>query len=197
MTEDQAAQIILIRAVEECDKEAFPDDDLKNAFARAGSPIGDTNWFLNRATYLIEHLSPPYRLILQMIKIPDRFLIPLCFLTFILGMATNYIGPPGKIHVIFNPILLLVGWNYLVYGLLIIGIVYPWFKKVKETKRLVALSSASKKGVESLKKPLLKSKGSHSKLPWKLRVFFPSIWTTVNKFSAIFSGTSHRVAVNA
>jgi len=61
MKEDQAAKIILIRAVEECDKEAFLDDDLKNAFSKAGNRIGDANWFVNRATYLTERLSPTHK----------------------------------------------------------------------------------------------------------------------------------------
>ena len=38
----------------------------------------------------------------------------------LLGLASNYFGPTGKTHIVFNPLMALVAWNLLIYFLLIL-----------------------------------------------------------------------------
>jgi len=48
MNQDQAAEILLIRTVEEFDEDVFTEEKIKDALKKAGDPVGQTNWFARR-----------------------------------------------------------------------------------------------------------------------------------------------------
>ena len=46
------------------------------------------------------------------------------------GLASNYLGPSTKIHVIWNPMVILIAWNALVYAVLAVS---SAFRRATET----------------------------------------------------------------
>ena len=103
MTEDQVTKVLLVRAVEETDANLFSDQDLQHAHVAAGTDFGQQNWFVSRAAHLIGVLPTGYLSILELAKLPQRWNFAACLLVFLLGLGANYLGPPGKIHVLFKP----------------------------------------------------------------------------------------------
>ena len=92
MTEDKAAKLILSRAVDECNN--------------------------NKSRSDYQGIPPIYKPIAYQVTFPH--LLPIvCLVAFIVGVSTNYLSPSGKIHIIYNPILLLVLWNVFIYLLFI------------------------------------------------------------------------------
>src|SRR2546429_1031604 len=113
MLESEAATVLLIRSVEEADESAFSDAALAKSLKVAGDldPDDRASWFLRRATWLSDQLSPYYLLIPKMIHAVDKANPFVLILTLVIGIASNHFGPTGEIHVLFNPIMALVAWN--------------------------------------------------------------------------------------
>ena len=109
LTEDAAAKIILIRSIEECDRNFFSDSLLVDAFAAARNFAPGLSWVKARAEFLFDHLSSTYQAVLHLARLPTPLTLPLCLIALVLGFATNLLGPEEKIHVVRNPVLLLVG----------------------------------------------------------------------------------------
>ena len=182
MTGDQAAKVLLVRALEESGANLFRDTDLQAAYERAGTEFGQQNWFLTRATYLIGTLPTTYLSILEMAQLPGRWLPGVCALAFLFGVAANYLGPPGKIHVIFNPIVLLAAWNVFVYLLMAV--------------RTMARPGLGVHDGQSARQP----SGLSPVLPWGLKRVLPPLWklshglATISE-SARFKASYGHVAV--
>ena len=116
MIEEEIRAIALVRAVEETQPELIPSMMLVEAQLVAADPGDAPAWIARRARYLADgvlaHLRPlgeqlPLRLGLVSWVVP---------LGFVLGLAANYLGPSEKIHIVFNPIALLVLWSLAVYA---------------------------------------------------------------------------------
>jgi hypothetical protein len=67
---------------------------------------------------LVEHALAPYGAVLSRseLALPGPWL--LIALAVLLGLGSNYLGPSAKIHVLWNPIVILIAWNILVYAAL-------------------------------------------------------------------------------
>ena len=130
LTEDEAAKIILLGAYNDCNKES--------------------------QALQFSSLDQSYQSIVHQINFHG--LLPIiCILAFILGIALNYLSPTGKIHVIYNPILLLVLWNFFVYAVLIYRVLKSLFslpKKNDSTQK--TLGACDKVGSQKTKSFLFK-----------------------------------------
>src|SRR5262245_5219188 len=115
LAEEDAAKIVLIRSIEECDRSFFSDAHLADAVAAAKDAPPGLRWVLARAQCLFEGLSSAYQSVLHLIRLPTPFTLPLCVIALVVGFATNLLGPADRIHVVRNPVLLLVVWNLFVY----------------------------------------------------------------------------------
>ena len=115
LTEDAAAKIILVRSVEECDKTFFSDSLLVDAFSAAKNFAPGLGWVKARAQFLFDHLSSGYQSVIHLARLPTPLTLPVCLIALVLGFVTNLLGPAEKIHVVRNPVLLLVAWNLCVY----------------------------------------------------------------------------------
>jgi len=118
MNSSQAARVLLVRAVEETHPASLASEDLLQAAVEAGSMQDESAWLGRRASWLVEHALGPWRALLAMTdalapSIGIAFLLP-----FAAGLATNYLGPAEKIHVLYNPIVVLVLWNVCTLGFL-------------------------------------------------------------------------------
>jgi type IV secretory pathway VirB2 component (pilin) len=178
LTEDEAAKILLVRSVEECDRNVFPTDILNDAVKQAGTDVQGAAWFLRRASYLFEQLPIAYRSILYLPNLPSSWSFPICVLALILGFGTNLLGPANKIHVIRNSVLLLVVWNLFVYLVLIFlslrkSMIRFDFVHTQKTRgqRLPAGSAGG----------LSQHPGSQTKIPWILEFFLPGLWKLLHK----------------
>lgn len=186
LTEDEAAKILLVRSVEECDRNAFPEDVLTDAVKRAGSDAHGTAWFLRRASYLFGNLSPGYRSKLQVAEIPDSWLVPICVLCLILGFGTNLLGPTDKIHVVRNPVLFLVVWNLIVY----LALPAVYFRK--QTMRL---GRGHGQGIPEQALPMEspggigERPGREAKASWILKWFLPVAWELRHRIFFLYGRT--------
>ena len=109
-----AAKVVLVRAVEEMLPDRIAPESLLEAHAAAGDPAEGQAWIVRRAGYLVEHVLGAYRELLA----PAEVSLPgpwLCIgLAVVAGLASNYLGPTERIHVVLNPIVVLVVLGQLV-----------------------------------------------------------------------------------
>src|SRR4030095_11845946 len=103
MTEQDAAQIILIRSLEEIDPKTFPPSRLSEALAAAGSHLGVVVVVFDPGPLSVEVCSAPLWIHRSngatSGRLDDRPLRP--FL--LIGLATNYLGFFTKIPILLNP----------------------------------------------------------------------------------------------
>lgn len=168
LTEDAAAKIVLIRSIEECDPRAFSEELRAQAFVAAQDAEPGLSSIERYAARLFEHLSPWYQSILQLAKIPAPWTFPVCFAAFLLGLATNLLGPAQQIHVIRNPIFVLIAWNLLVFLALFVLFLRRKIKTQQVTNVVPAANT-----VESLRSSL---RNHQSKVPWVVKYLLPGVW---------------------
>ena len=172
LAEDVAAKIILIRSVEECDRNFFSDSLLVDAFAAARNFAPGLRWVKARAQFLFDHLSPAYQSVLHLAKLQTSVTLSVCFIALVLGFATNLLGPAEKIHVVRNPVLLLVAWNLFVYLVLFLVLLV----KLRKSNR--ASSSSSKSA--GAKKPANNPRGVVSEpkinIPRLVQFLMSGLW---------------------
>ena len=101
MKHDDAAAVVLVRAVEEVLPDAIPPEKLLDAHIAAGDPSEGAEWLVRRAHYLIEHSLSPYTMILSRLQPAASAWVCIGLATAI-GLAANYLGPSDKIHVIWG-----------------------------------------------------------------------------------------------
>ncbi len=168
LTEDAAAKIVLIRSIEECDPRAFSEELRAQAFVAAQDAEPGLSSIERYAARLFEHLSPWYQSILQLAKIPAPWTFPVCFAAFLLGLATNLLGPAQQIHVIRNPIFILIAWNLLVFLALFVLFLR---RKIKTQQVMNVVPAANT--VESLRSSL---RNHQYKAPWVVKYLLPGVW---------------------
>ncbi|MFH0786444.1 MAG: DUF2868 domain-containing protein [Pseudomonadota bacterium] len=171
LTEDAAAKIILIRSVEECDRDFFSDSLLVEALAAESHVAPGLGWVKARAQFLFDHLSSAYQSVLHLVKLPTPITLPVCFIALVLGFATNLLGAAEKIHVVRNPVLLLVAWNLLVYLILFLVLL------IKPRKRNSVSSSSSKPNAQqSTNDPQKEAAEAKSHIPRLVQFLLPGLW---------------------
>src|SRR4029453_9799372 len=136
LAEEDAAKIVLIRSIEESDRTFFSESLLVHAFAAAGHVAPGLGWVRTRAQFLFDHLSPAYRSVLQLIRLPTPLTLPVCSIALVVGFATNLLGSAENIHIARNPVLLLVAWNLFVYLVLFLLFVTSLQKKAGRLRHL-------------------------------------------------------------
>ena len=197
MIKDEAAKIILIRSIEECDESAIDTKDVMIALEKAGGDVGQESWFMRYADYLIDRIPSKYQPIQQIVNFPTAILPILCVIVFLVGLGTNYFGPSGKIHIIINPILVLVAWNLIVYIFLLIGIVFtstPLRILFAKASQFTVSSTDSLKENKTYKNTTTKTSRNKLKVPWVLRKVFLYVWMAIFK---IFIVTTHKATLLA
>lgn len=173
LTEEDAAKIILVRSVEECDGKIFSDQIVLEALAAGKNEAPGLAWVKARAQFLFDHLSPAYRSIQHLARLPLPWAAPTCLLMLVVGYFTNLLGPAEKIHVVRNPVLLLVAWNILVYLLLAVVHLYRWLRPTEPPN--VRTSDRTNRPAVSAN-PVPRA--------WLSGFFLPGLWSFFHRFAA-------------
>lgn len=113
---ESAARVLLVRAVEEVAPERIPPEMLLEAHLAAGDPREEETWICRRARYLTEHALPRFAPFLDSLEVAPRGRWLMVGLVLIVGLASNWLGPSTRVHVIWNPIVVLIAWNVIVYA---------------------------------------------------------------------------------
>jgi|GEM_PF-689125 len=196
MTEQDAARILLVRSIEETDRNVFPPSRLSEALAAAANDLRPSSWFLARARYLLEAVPHTYSSIVRMAQLPQGWNIPICVFSFLVGLGTNYLGSFQKIPLMLNPIMALVAWNLLMYLVAVCWLLRSVFKKVtrsgepegrKESVDGPSFPTASRQSAFPTAPPVPSA-------PWTARVLFPSIWISFHNFTLRFHATRKQAA---
>lgn len=173
LAEEDAAKIVLIRSIEECDGNFFSDSLLVDALGAATNVAPGLGWVKTRAQFLFDHLSFAYQSVIHLASLPASLTLPIGLIAVVLGFATNLLGPAEKIHVVRNPVVLLVAWNLLVYLVLFVG----FLAKALREKRVSALSSNKPGGenepANNRREAVSKTKISISRLT---QFLMPGLW---------------------
>jgi hypothetical protein len=117
--EREALQLLLVKALEEEQPAAFGPDTLAGAALAAQNEESDAVLLEKRAAALFFHLPKPLKRLDWIALLPENWLAPSLLLAFLAGIASNYIGSAGQIHVVYNPTVLLLLWNLGVYAVLL------------------------------------------------------------------------------
>jgi hypothetical protein len=172
LSEDQIAKIILIRSIEESDAQAFSEVALAEESLATGQIHVGVDWLERRAALLFDKLSNRHQSIVQLAQAPAPWTMPVCVIALLAGLATNLLGPAERIHVIRNPVFLLIAWNLLVYNALVVALLLTK-KKIVPSARPVARESEVRDESEALRDPsLLQS----AQAPWLARALLPGVW---------------------
>lgn len=126
-----AAKVLLVRAIEET-LPASGIDPAADAAASEEDAHGEADWVLRRATHRLDHLLAGYRPLLRLAAAPHAPGIALA-VPFAIGALANSFGPAAQIHVLYNPIAVLVAWNLALYAVLAIA-PFAWRARTVRSK---------------------------------------------------------------
>jgi len=124
LPEAEAQALCLVRAVEETDRggRLLPHDRRRQATVEAGGGVAgtgddDASWLGPRALRLLPELGdvvPHLGRLLRAARPASGLLAPAVAVAFVVGLATNALGPERRIQVLAVPLLGLVAWNLAV-----------------------------------------------------------------------------------
>jgi hypothetical protein len=179
LAEDDAAKIVLIRSIEECDRTFFPGSLLVDAFAAAGPVAPGLSWVRARAQVLFDHLSPAFQSVLHLVRLPTPLTWPVCSIALVVGFATNFLGSAEHIHIARNPVLLLVAWNLLVYLILFLVLLTGLRGRRPAPSSFPELPGATK--------PVTRARAAASEakitIPGLAQVLMPGLWHFVHRIA--------------
>jgi hypothetical protein len=118
LSQSQLQAILAVKALEEARPDAPSPDLRKLAGSDAGDPAEREPWLARRAAYVLERLPQKYRSLAD-IQVPPGWLsLPFTLIALGFGVATNTLGPTGKIHAFYNPTTLIIVWNLIAVALI-------------------------------------------------------------------------------
>jgi len=129
MTESEISKMLLIRAVEESALSTFTSETLLNASIVSGKAENDIALIGSRAEYLYHKLPDTLKKIPHSFHLPQKWVIMMCIAVFVLGIGFNYLGRDDLVHIIYNPVVLLILWNIGVFAIFLIR--YFFIKKAE------------------------------------------------------------------
>jgi hypothetical protein len=188
LSEEQLAKITLIRSVEECDPKALAENVLADAFAAASQSQVGAEWLTRRASFLFSHLSPRYQSLLELAKAPAQWAVPVCVGAFLIGLASNLLGPGEQIHVVRNPVFAMLLWNLCVY----VGLALIALRSRRGLTGRLASRQADQQGLSSARA----APGSAMPRPsWPLRFVVPRAWHFFQRLTFGFGESKAYAAV--
>jgi hypothetical protein len=115
-----AAKVLFVRAVEEVAPESIPPEALIEAHLAAGDPADGIPWIVRRAEYLTRHVLDRLGPLPTRPEVGESGVWLTTAGGVVLGLGMNFLGPGSRIHVMWNPAMLLVLWNLVFYTVLLL-----------------------------------------------------------------------------
>lgn len=109
-----------VKAVEENSKKLFKPIAISNANISAIGAKNDYSYIEKRADYLFNLLPESLKNVSIIERFPGNWMKISILISFIIGLLSNYLGPSQLIHVVYNPLTILLAWNILIYIIIII-----------------------------------------------------------------------------
>jgi hypothetical protein len=120
LKEDDIVQILTVKATEENSGKIITPLQTTAANISAIGAKSDYEFVQKRASYLFKLLPFSLRQVSKVYQFPGVWVKGAFVLSFIIGILSNYLGPEQLIHIIYNPLTILIAWNFLVYFFIII-----------------------------------------------------------------------------
>ncbi|UCH79989.1 MAG: DUF2868 domain-containing protein [Nitrospiraceae bacterium] len=119
MRDQELSRILLVRSVEEVDPGFFSAELRFRAVKESGDAGDETAFIRNRSEFLFHSLPDRIKAVPSSLHFSKLWIVSLVVLSFFLGVIINYLGPGEQIHVLYNPVIMLVLWNFLVFALVL------------------------------------------------------------------------------
>lgn len=113
-------KILAVKATEGNNKKLIKPMAISSANIFAIGAKGDFDFIAKRADYLYDQLPASVKNLTLIDKFPGNWIKLGVIISFIIGLLSNYLGPSKLIHVVYNPLTILLGWNLLVYLFIIL-----------------------------------------------------------------------------
>ena len=120
ITEEQVVKILSVKATEENSNKLLSHMAISSANISAIGAKSDEEFIIKRAEYLFKLLPSSVRMLEEVNNFPGNWMKITLATSFIIGLLSNYLGPSNLIHVIYNPLTILLAWNILIYLLMIL-----------------------------------------------------------------------------
>lgn len=137
--EDDIINILIVKATEENSKKLLKPMAISNANISAIGAKNDYSFIEKRADYLFDLLPDSLKNVSIIERFPGNWMKISILISFIIGLLSNYLGPSQLIHVVYNPLTILLAWNILIYLIIIIKSFFsfqiPEFKKKSKSGR--------------------------------------------------------------
>ncbi|MCB2209046.1 MAG: hypothetical protein KQH67_12210 [Bacteroidetes bacterium] len=115
LKEDDIIKILTVKATEENSQKVITPLQATGANLSAIGAKSDYEFVQKRASYLFKLLPYSLRQLTKVYRFPGIWIKGAFIVSFITGILSNYLGPQRLIHIIYNPLTILIAWNILVY----------------------------------------------------------------------------------
>jgi len=120
LLELQIVKILVVQATEENSQNILNPMSVSSANISAIGAKNDFEFIAKRASYLFNLLPDSIKYISAIERFPGNWLKFILLISFVSGLLSNYLGPVKLIHVVYNPLTILLVWNILVYLFLVL-----------------------------------------------------------------------------
>ena len=116
----QTVKILAVKATEENSKKLLTYRAVSSANISAIGAKNDVGFVAKRAIYLFDLLPASVKLVASVNRFPGNWVKFTILISFIIGLFSNYLGPSQLIHVVYNPLTILLLWSVLIYLFMIL-----------------------------------------------------------------------------
>lgn len=113
-------KILTVKATEENSQNILNPMAVSSANISAIGAKNDFEFIAKRASYLFNLLPDSIKYVAAIERFPGSWLKIILLISFVSGLLSNYLGPVKLIHVVYNPLTILLVWNILVYLFLVL-----------------------------------------------------------------------------
>ncbi|HEX2199108.1 MAG TPA: hypothetical protein VHG88_10880, partial [Burkholderiales bacterium] len=114
--ERNLATLLLVRSVEEHDPAYFTPQVRSAAALAAANARDDREMIERRSAYLFLRLPASLKAWARIGLLPETSLSAVVAVAALAGALSNFLGPSGLVHVVYNPLVLLIAWNLAAYA---------------------------------------------------------------------------------
>jgi len=114
--ERNLATMLLVRSVEEHDAAFFTPEALSAAALAAANARDDRELIERRSAYLFLRLPASLKAWARIGLLPESSLSAVVGVALLAGALSNFLGPSGLVHVVYNPLVFLIAWNLVAYA---------------------------------------------------------------------------------